>query len=193
MTHDALSSRLTEILERSPRVWEVLTTARDLDFPDWLLVSGAVYQTVWNSLTDRHPDYGIKDYDLLYFDRSDLSYEAEDVYIKSAAARFPTPLNTLVEVRNQARVHLWFEAHFQEPYAPLNCSDEALSRFVCPAFAVGVRLTGQNQLEIVAPLGLQDIFDMVLRPNPLRALATGWAKTTRSARNRWPEARIIEP
>jgi hypothetical protein len=69
MTHDALSSRLTEILERSPRVWEVLTTARDLDFPDWLLVSGAVYQTVWNSLTDRHPDYGIKDYDLLYFDQ----------------------------------------------------------------------------------------------------------------------------
>ena len=44
-----------------------------------------------------------------------------------------------VEVRNQARVHLWFENKFGEPYEALTGTDEALARFVAPAFAVGVR------------------------------------------------------
>ena len=39
-----------------------------------------------NHLTDRPLDYGIKDYDLNYFDESDLSYEAEDAVIR------PSPL-----------------------------------------------------------------------------------------------------
>jgi hypothetical protein len=34
----------------------------------------------------------------------------------------------MVEVRNQARVHLWFEAKFGEPYTPLCCTAEALER-----------------------------------------------------------------
>jgi hypothetical protein len=52
--------------------------ARHLCLPDWLVFSGAVYQPVLNHLTGRPLDYGIKDYDLAYFDPSDLSYEAED-------------------------------------------------------------------------------------------------------------------
>jgi hypothetical protein len=47
---------------------QVLSIARMLDLPDWLLFSGAVYQPVLNHLTGRVLDYGIKDYDLAYFD-----------------------------------------------------------------------------------------------------------------------------
>jgi uncharacterized protein len=61
-------------------------------------------------MTGRPLDYGIKDYDLGYFDDSDLSYEAEDAVIRRVKAAFDEPLRSTVEVRNQARVHLWFEA-----------------------------------------------------------------------------------
>ena len=171
----------------------VLTIARELDLPQWRIVSGAVYQTVWNALTGRDPDYGIKDYDLFYFDASDLSYEAEDVIIRRAAAVYPPELSPLVEVRNQARVHLWFEDHFGEPYAPLASADEAIGRFVAPAFAVGVRLLADDRLDVCAPFGLEDVFAMRLRPNPNRSLAKGWAKTTASAKARWPEVVIDAP
>lgn len=67
---------------------QVLTAARDLDLPDWLLVSGAVHQRTWNHLTGRPPDHGVKDYDLVYFDASDLGYEAEDQVIRRAASVF---------------------------------------------------------------------------------------------------------
>jgi uncharacterized protein len=188
----ALDRRLDAIVRTSPRLMRVLEGSRDLDLPDWRIVSGAVYQTVWNALTGRDPDHGIRDYDLFYFDASDLSYEAEDVVIRAAARAFPADLAPLVEVRNQARVHLWFEDHFGEAYAPLGCSDEAIGRFVAPTFAVGVRLERDGRLDIAAPLGLEDVFAMRVRPNPTRPLARDWAKVVGNAKARWPELTVVE-
>jgi uncharacterized protein len=74
--------RLTAIVRGTSPLMRVLWVARYLHFSDWLVFSGAVYQPVLNHLTGRPLDYGIKDYDLAYFDTSDLSYEAEDVVIR---------------------------------------------------------------------------------------------------------------
>jgi hypothetical protein len=98
-----LRERLTVILRATPRIG-VLTIARRLDLPDWLVFSGAIYQPVLNHLTGRPLDYGIKDYDLAYFDASDLSYEAEDAVIRRVKAAYAEPLRSMVQVRNQARV-----------------------------------------------------------------------------------------
>ncbi|HTX50113.1 MAG TPA: nucleotidyltransferase family protein [Caulobacteraceae bacterium] len=168
----------------------VLEGARDLDLPDWLLFSGAVYQPVLNHLTGRASDYGIKDYDLAYFDASDTSYVAEDVVIRRAAAAFAPPFDRMVEVRNQARVHLWFEGKFGEPYAPLACSAEALERFVSATFAVGVRLEADDRLAILAPFGLDDLFALRMRPNPRRPTSAGFARAAAGLIARWPELSV---
>src|ERR1700756_390277 len=76
-----LRERLTAIVRATPLLMHVLSVARHLRLPDWLVFSGAVYQPVLNHLTGRLLDYGIKDYDLGYFDASNLSYEAEDAVI----------------------------------------------------------------------------------------------------------------
>jgi hypothetical protein len=191
MTTDR-EDELAEIVRASPRVMTVLEGLREIGLPDHWLVSGGVYQTVWNALTGRDPDYGIKDYDAVYFDPDD-GWDAEDVWIRRAAAFFDPPLNELVEVRNQARVHLWFEGKFGEPYAPLRNGSECLERFVCPAFSVGVRLSREGRLEVAAPFGLDDVFAMRLRPNPLKPLATGWERVTKSAKGRWPECAVVGP
>lgn len=189
MSQGDLEQRLAAILQGSPSLMRVMTIARDLALPDWMIFSGAIYQKALNHLTGREVDYGLKDYDLGYFDASDLSYEAEDIVIRRAAAAFPPPLDTLVEVRNQARVHLWFEDHFGEPYAPLSSSAEALSRFTSPMFAVGVRLEADGALRIFAPFGLEDLFALRLRPNPTRT-TSGFARTAQAAKARWPELLI---
>jgi hypothetical protein len=186
-----LEARLADVVSASPTLMGVLTTLRALDLPQWRVVSGAVYQTVWNHLTGRDPDYGVRDYDVAYFD-PDTSWDAEDVFIKRAAAAFEPPLREMVEVRNQARVHLWFEGKFKEPYSPLASADQALERFVSPAFSCGVKLTPGGKIDIAAPFGLEDVFAMHIRPNPLRPLAAGWIRTTRSACARWPELTVAE-
>jgi hypothetical protein len=184
-----LREHLTAILRATPPLMQVLSVARYLRLPDWLVFSGAVYQPVLNHLTGRPLDFGIKDYDLGYFDMSDLSYEAEDEVIRRVKAAFDEPLRSMVEVRNQARVHLWFEAKFGESYTPLSCTPQALERFASATFAVGVRLESDNRLHIEAPFGLADLFALRLRPNPRRS-TVGFARASADVRRRWPEVAI---
>jgi hypothetical protein len=178
------------IVRADPDLMQLLVAARGLDLPQWRLVAGCLYQTVWNVLTGRPPRSGIKDYDLIYFDASDLSWEAEDRVIKRVAAAthgFPAP----IEVRNQARVHLWFERRFGICYPPVGCTDEAFERYASVVHAVGVRLEQDGRLDVVAPFGLDDLFAMVVRPNPaLRNRASHEAKAAR-ARAVWPEITVI--
>lgn len=184
-----LTARLEAIARETPSLMHVLTTARDLALPDWLIFSGAVYQPVLNHLTGRDPDYGIKDYDIGYFD-PDTSYEAEDVVIRRVAEAFEPPFREMVEVRNQARVHLWFEGKFGEPYAPLTSTAEALTRFTSTVFSVGLRLEADDALTIHAPFGLEDLFALRLRPNPLRRTG-GFPRTAQKAQQRWPELTVL--
>lgn len=187
-----LETRLVEIVRADADLMHVLTTVRGLDLPDWRVFSGAVYQSVWNAVTGRPVGYGRKDFDLGYFD-PDTSWDAEDVIIKRVAAAFEEPFRSDVEVRNQARVHLWFHDRFGEDYEPLPDTDAALARFVAPAFGVGVRTEADGAISVAAPFGLEDTFSMTLRSNPHRPLARGWGKVIASARERWPELTVIEP
>jgi len=182
------ADELEALVRGSDSLMAVLRAGRALDLPDWLVFSGAVYQKVLNHLTGRPGDYGLKDYDLGYFD-PDTSWEAEDRVIRRAAGALPPPLDRLVEVRNQARVHLWFEGRFGEPYAHLSCSAEALGRFVSPTFAVSVRLEVDDRLTLEAPFGLEDLFALRLRPNPTRPRGDFRRKVS-GVLERWPELRI---
>lgn len=187
---NGLEDRLAEIVRADPTLMTVLTRVRALDLPDWRLFSGAVYQAVWNAVTGRPAGYGVKDYDLGYFD-PDVSWEAEDAVIRRVAAAFAPPLADQVEVRNQARVPLWFPARFGEPYPPLACTDQALERFVAPCFAVAVRLEPDGGISVAAPFGLEDVFDLTIRPNPRRPRARDWDRIVAGARARWPELRVL--
>ncbi len=186
------AARLVAIVRADPDLMTVLTTVRSLCLNDWLVFSGAVYQSVWNAITGRPPGYGVKDFDVGYFD-DDVSWDAEDRVIQRVAAAFGERLRSRVEVRNQRRVCEWFERKFGEPYPPLRDTAEALQRFVAPAFAVGVRLEADDRITVVAPFGLDDVFAMVIRPNPCRPLARQWAQVTARARARWPEVTIEDP
>lgn len=190
MLADGYRDRLEDIVRADPGLMTLLVRLRDLGLPQWRLVAGCLYQTVWNVLTGRPRGTGIRDYDLIYFDPDDLSYEAEDRVIQRVAAATAPGIGP-VEARNQARVHLWFEARFGLPYSPLSSADEALRRYASVVHAVGVRLDEAGRLDVVAPFGLDDLFGMVIRPN--RALdnaASHMAKAMRAGAI-WPEVTVI--
>ncbi len=96
-----------------------------------------------------------------------------------------------MEVRNQARVHLWFADRFGCAYPQLASADESLRYYASIVHAVGVRLEDDGRLDIAAPFGLDDMFAMVIRPN--RALANAASHTGKAARAKaiWPEV-VVE-
>jgi uncharacterized protein len=181
---------LKAIVGAEPMLMDVLRRLRLLALPDSWLVSGAIYNTVWNVLTGRPPLTGIKDVDIFYWDDSDLSYEAEDAVIKRGDALFaglPLP----VQIRNQARVHLWYEAHFGQPYPPLRSSREAVDRFASVTHAVAVRLDATDNLEVYAPYGLDDLFAFRIAPN--RSMDNSHTHMEKGARalSVWPEVTLV--
>ena len=186
-----LEQRLTDILKAAPQLMRVLKMARELDLPDWLVFSGAVYQPVLNQLTGRPSDYGIKDYDLAYFDAADISYEAEDVVIRRVAAAFEEPLKSMVEVRNQARVHCWYPAKFGADYPPLGRATDGIDRFLAPACMVGIAPTPRGPV-VYAPKGFGDIEGMMVRPNRcLNFRRDQYERKAARWKSLWPELQIM--
>ncbi|MEL7000378.1 MAG: nucleotidyltransferase family protein, partial [Pseudomonadota bacterium] len=178
-----LDRRLEEILRADHVVWTAIEQARAFNLPDWWIVSGAVYNTVWNALTGKPRGYGIKDIDLFYFD-PDTSWEAEDQVIQRGSRHFSGRIP--IEIRNQARVHLWYQSHFGRPITPLCDCRDSIAKFACETHAVGVRLHGDDRLEVFAPYSLDAVFGLRIVPNPrTRNRLTHEAKAKR-AQQLWP-------
>lgn len=178
-----------DIIGADPLIACAIHAAAELDLPNWRIVSGALYQSVWNHLTGRPSGYGLKDIDLFYFDDSDLSYAAEDRVIKSAESRF-SALAVPLEIRNQARVHLWYENHFGHPCKPISSCEESIGRFASRTHAVGVWLAAGAGLQLVAPYGVGAIFEMRIVPNPATDNRATHEEKARRHKQLWPEIRI---
>lgn len=151
-----------------------------LNLPDGWLVAGCLFQTVWNVLSGQPPESKIKDYDLFYFDPTDLSEAAESAvqrHVESVLA----DLSITVEVANQARVHLWYEQYFGYPYAALSSAREGIDHFLIPGTCVGV-----NPAEVYAPNGLELLYKGILTPNPLKPHKSLFAEKAASYQQRWP-------
>ena len=167
----------------------ILDRLPDLNLPDAWLVSGSLFQAAWNGLTGRTPDYGIKDYDIFYFD-PDTSWEAEDRAIARARALF-AQFGIEVELRNQARVHLWYPQKFGMPYPPLTCATDGIDRFLAPACMVGVQ-TAEGGWRTYAPFGFDDIAKMTVRPNPVANFnAVRLAEKAARWKEKWPELTLV--
>ena len=141
-------------------------------------------------ITGQPPQAGIVDYDLIYFDGSDLSWEAEDAVIREGEAIFaglPVP----VQIRNQARVHLWYEAKFGAPCRPHESSEAAIDTFEAANACLGVRLEPGGHWRVYAPYGLSDIFNLVARPNTVLAPRHVYQAKVRRWQRQWPSLTVL--
>lgn len=157
---------LIEIVSKNIYARQIIDSSESLfgDIAPWYLAAGCISQSVWNYLSGRDPIAGIKDYDLIYYDAGDISYAAEDIFIRKGTQLFKSwPVE--VEIRNQARVHVWFAQHFGYPIDPLRSCEEAISGWPATVTCVGITKTNGRD-HVYAPYGLDDVFDMVLRPHP---------------------------
>ena len=180
---------LIEVVLRNRANQIILQRLPEFGLPDAWLVSGSLIQTVWNVLTGRAPDYGIKDYDILYFD-TDTSWEAEDANIRRVAEAI-SDINVSVELRNQARVHLWYPNKFGIAYPPLQRATQGIDRFLAVAAQIGIR-PAKGNYDIYAPHGLQDLSTLTIRPNLCpNFLAHLYEEKAAAWKVRWPELTIL--
>jgi uncharacterized protein len=185
---DLVAKDLVKWAQADPVNAEILRRLPALGLEQAFLVAGCVYQAVWNRQAGLPPGAKVKDYDIFYFDGTDLSYEAEDAVIRRAADLF-ADLDAEIELKNQARVHLWYPTRFGAPYPQLTCTRDGIDRYLVACTCVGIAAGAH---EVYAPYGLDDLWAGILRPNPVNLQIERFREKAASYQARWPWLRIVE-
>jgi hypothetical protein len=166
----------------------ILAQLPALGLPDAWLVAGCLFQTAWNLRSGHPPEARIKDYDLFYFDPSDLS-EAAEAEVNARIQACFAGQGITVEAKNQARVHTWYEDFFGFPYPALHSARDGMDRFLVRCTCVGLQ-AGVSGLELYAPNGLDDLYRGRLSPNPLCPHLPLFEQKARAYQERWPWLQI---
>jgi hypothetical protein len=96
------------------------------------------------------------------------------------------------EVTNQAFVHLWLARISETEASPFKSLLEGVSSWPETATAVAVRIGQDDDLDLLAPFGLGDLFNLVVRPNAHCANSNAYhgRVTEKDWARRWPELKI---
>ncbi|MCV3322640.1 nucleotidyltransferase family protein [Pediococcus ethanolidurans] len=128
--------------------------------------------------------------DIVYFD-NDLGEEKEN----RVRNRIATTLSTNrydVDVKNEARVQLWYQAHFGMSIEPYSSTEDAISSWPSNATAVGVYLDEKQTLQVFAPYGMNDIYKGIMRPNKQMITKAMYDKKAIKWSKKWPELVVKE-
>src|SRR5260370_5454203 len=131
------TKRLRTILENNSVIERILRRTPRLQMPNWYLGAGCIAQTVWNSLHGFEPTRNIQDYDLAYFDSTDLSEETEEGTIQKAQSALGD-LGVTMDVKNEARVHIWYKNHSGNAILPYQSIKDSIPSSPPPATPLGL-------------------------------------------------------
>jgi hypothetical protein len=182
-------SLLIQIISMNPVLETVFSRVHVLELGDYYVGAGCINQTVWNHLCGNDLQYGISDIDIIYFD-IDLSYGKENELVEKAAELF-RDLPIRIDLKNQARVHLWYEEHFGYPIEPYRTLEEAIDTWPTTATAVGVSRNANEEWKVYAPFGLDDLFGMIVRPNKAQITEQIYDKKVSKWIRKWPQLQVV--
>jgi len=206
-TFSMSEEELVSIIIRDPVRRSVIEAMAALDLPDAWIAGGFVRNAVWDSLFGEGSTTPINDVDVVYFKALDSYgvdqdtlleiiqkdwmnpvWEEEDTAVAALSSAVP---GLSFEVKNQARMHISsVRIVAQEPYKSMS---DAVSGWVETATAIGIRMNEDGTFSVLAPYGLEDLFQGIIRPTQPayserareRADAKGWLTL-------WPKLRFEE-
>jgi uncharacterized protein len=176
-------------LRQNKWLWEILERFHEVMLPDSWLVAGSIAQTIWNLASGLPAHSGIKDVDLIYFDDHDLSAGAELRHERRLHDLF-RDIHVQIDVKNQARVHLWYAERFGYPIKPYSSSADAIATFPTTATSVGI-CSVRGELRCCAPFGLGDLFGLVVRPNKRQVTRAIYEAKVDRWRSVWPRLTFV--
>jgi hypothetical protein len=167
-----------------------LRVARCLGLGSWCIGAGAIRNIVWDHLHGYEVATKPEDIDLVFYEATDLSQDLErrlENKLSFAAPEYKW------EVVNQAAVHRWLTSQTQQKAEPFRSLVEGVASWPEVATCVGVSLTSSEQIEVIAPHGLTDLFEMVVRWNPTHVPKEVYQERVAKKRfsERWPEVKVL--
>lgn len=179
---------LEQILLQNEKLKEVLTILSKSKLKNYYVAAGCINQTVFNYYHGNKLDFGIDDFDVVYFDE-DLSYEKEDETIKYVTDLLKDSSISL-DIKNEARVHLWYGEKYGKNIEPYTSVEDAISSWGTSITCIGVRLEN-GKLIVCVPYGLNDLFSMTIRPIKKQFTEDQYQLKTAKWKSKWPLLKVL--
>jgi hypothetical protein len=180
---------LTKIIMLNKPLLNVIQKATDIGLRSYYIGAGCIAQTVWNYQTNSELTNGISDIDFVYYDDSDLSFDAEN-FTNERIASIMEPCPIKLDIKNQARVHLWYKERFGYDIRPYDSIESAINTWPTTATSLGVRLENE-QMIIYAPFGLNDLFGMIVKANKAQITEEIYMQKVKKWIAKWPTLTVI--
>ncbi|MFC5528303.1 nucleotidyltransferase family protein [Cohnella yongneupensis] len=180
-----LEEKLKSILSTHKSLIRDLNLVKSLNMPNWCISAGYVRNFVWDYLHHYKDATPLNDVDVVYYDSSQQRAEADKEYEALLKRSYP---DYNWSVKNQARMHV------RKKESSYSSVEDAMERWPETVTAIGVSLDQNDHVTLVAPHGLNDLFELVIRRSPYfadydyfikRVLNKNWLNT-------WPKLRLIE-
>lgn len=175
-----MQHRLKNLITSVPELIETANACKSVGLPNFYIAGGSITQLIWNHLLEREPLDKVKDFDIVYFDydenRSEEWYETE---IKTQLTH-----SIKIDIKNQANVHKWYPQKFGQVIPAYTCVEQGIDSWLS-AFAIGFTLNANDEVSIYSPYGLEDAFNMKVKPNKIAMSEESYIKMTNSFKARW--------
>lgn len=132
----------------------MLKAVESLHVNDAWICAGLIRGKVWDDL--HHCKTPVQDIDVIYYDPSNISPAHEKMLENQLTSLLP---GLPWSVKNQARMHE------KNNFPPFQSSYEGVAHFPETPTAVAVKIE-HDELILMAPYGLEDLFQMKVRPTP---------------------------
>jgi hypothetical protein len=177
---------IADIIAQDPVGMEQLRAVRSLALPDWCIAAGFVRNRVWDHLHGISPPRPLADIDVIYYDAADNDRAREAEFEALLAALIPA---APWQVRNQARMHVW------KNLPQHKSTEDSMLYWLETVTPVGVRLENDDSLTVVAPLGTDDLLNLICRPTAFgRVQRAEYDERIASKRWRelWPKVQFLD-
>lgn len=158
------NDKFISIVKQNQDLMLILDYIYELQLPNFYIVAGSVFQTIWNYYDGKPLNYQIKDIDIIYYDDDNLSQDCEKELENKILNHFKElNINYELDIHNEARVHLWKKANENQDINYYKNTEDTINQFIATVHAIGITKK-DNEIEVYAPYGLSDIFKRTIRP-----------------------------
>lgn len=178
---------LLTIIKQNILLNEILIVLKDFPSEDLFLGAGSIAQAVWNFKFDKDPSFGINDIDIIFYNDSNLSEDYEMLIYNQIIKLFQT-FSIRIDLKNQARVHLWYSKKFNSQIKPITSIEDAIKRWPTTATSIAIRIKTET---IIAPFGTSDLLSCIVRPNKTQITRDIYMSKVNKWLKLWPDLKII--
>jgi hypothetical protein len=147
-----LENKVCDIVLSNPKTVSLLERLESLGLEEWALSGGAIRNEIWNNLHSYKPGECIRDYDITYL---------------GTASMFTVHEELPVEWTSIDEVHEWYLKHRNVTVRPFTDLEDVCAFWpeICSCICL---YSVKGDFKVIAPHGLEDLFELICRPNPVR-------------------------